>query len=133
VSVLSLFMTSCKNDSPKIATTEVVVTKDTMAVVETTSFLKDAIIGDWIINDEYQAGFRLKVDGAAESINSATLPYSKWELNGDLLQLHGLSIGNGNGKGDPIIDSLYIIALTKNELKVAMGSKESPVTIYVRK
>ena len=54
-------------------------------------------------------------------------------MNQNLLQLHGLSIGNGNGKGDSIIDSLYILSLTDKELKVRMGSKDTPETIYVKK
>nr|WP_315148712.1 lipocalin family protein [uncultured Flavobacterium sp.] len=133
VIVLSLIMTSCKNEPQKATSTEATVAKDTTAVVEETSFSKDNLVGDWIIDDEYKAGFKLKADGTAESINMATLPYSKWELSGDLLQLHGLSIGNGNGKGDPIIDSLYISSLTPKELKVKMGSKDAPETIYVKK
>lgn len=133
VFVLSLIMTSCKNDSQKDNGTESTITKDTTAVVKETSFSKDDLVGDWIIDDEYKAGFRLKANGTAESINMATLPYSKWELSQDLLQLHGLSVGNGNGKGDPIIDSLYISSLTNKELKVKMGSKDAPETIYIKK
>ncbi len=131
--VLSLVMTSCKNDSQKDNSTESTITKDTTAVVKETSFSKDDLVGDWIIDDEFKAGFRLKADGTAESLNMATLPYSKWELREDLLQLHGLSIGNGNGKGDAIIDSLYISSLTSKELKIKMGSKDAPEKIYVKK
>lgn len=131
--LLSLIITSCKNDSQKANNSETSIAKDTTALVKDTSFSKDNLVGDWIIDDEYKAGFKLKADGSAESINMATLPYSKWELSGDLLQLHGLSVGNGNGKGDPIIDSLYISSLTAKELKVKMGSKDAPETIYIKK
>ena len=131
--VLSLIMASCKNDSQKVNGEKITITKDTTTVVKENSFSKDDLVGDWIIDDEYKAGFRLKADGTAESINMATLPYSKWDLNQNLLQLHGLSIGNGNGKGDSIIDSLYILSLTDKELKVRMGSKDTPETIYVKK
>lgn len=58
-------------------------------------------IGEWTIpdpiNPDARMGIRIMVEGAAESINMATLVYSSWELKGPEGQLiiHGQSIGSG--------------------------------------
>ena len=58
-------------------------------------------VGKWTMPDpiasEGVMGVEIMVEGAARSINMATLPYASWELQGEpgKLILHGQSIGNG--------------------------------------
>lgn len=58
-------------------------------------------IGSWTMPDpidpDGKMGVEIKVEGAASSINMATLVYSSWELAGTENQiiLHAKSIGNG--------------------------------------
>lgn len=59
-------------------------------------------IGSWTMPDplnpdSLKMGVQLMVEGAAQSINMATLPYSNWELQGEAgkVILKGQSIGNG--------------------------------------
>lgn len=79
----------------------------------TLTSLKDFVIGDWteVIsgNPSSFQGFSLKKDGTAHSINTATLQYSKWEIDKDKLTLFGKSIGNGQSidfKEVYVIDAL---------------------------
>ena len=58
-------------------------------------------VGTWTMPDpiapEGVMGVEIMVEGAARSINMATLPYVSWEVQGEpgKLILHGQSIGNG--------------------------------------
>ena len=58
-------------------------------------------VGNWTMPDPIDPdgvmGIRIMVEGEAQSINMATLPYVSWELQGEpgKLILHGQSIGNG--------------------------------------
>lgn len=58
-------------------------------------------VGTWTmpdpINPEAVMGIELMVEGVAQSINMATLPYTSWELQGEAgkVILKGQSIGNG--------------------------------------
>ena len=58
-------------------------------------------IGKWGCPDPLDSnkkmGVELKADGVAASVNMATLPYTRWELQGQpgKLILYGKSIGNG--------------------------------------
>lgn len=58
------------------------------------------LVGSWIqtypvVPDGITQGFRLLENGAAESINMATLVYESWKVQGNELTLSGHSIGNG--------------------------------------
>jgi hypothetical protein len=61
----------------------------------------DNAIGRWTmadpINKTQRMGVELSINGVAKSINMATLPYTRWELQGKpgRLILFGQSIGNG--------------------------------------
>jgi hypothetical protein len=122
VLVSSLFLISCKKDikNEQNKNSAPTASLDSVAIStgKESKFSTTELIGSWIIDDQYQAGFKLKENGIAESINMATLPYSKWELKDNLLVMYGLSIGNGNGNGDQIVDSLYIQSVTKQELRL---------------
>lgn len=59
-------------------------------------------VGSWtmpdpLAPDSLKMGVELMIEGKAQSINMATLPYSSWELQGEpgRIILHGQSIGNG--------------------------------------
>ena len=57
------------------------------------------IPGTWLqpipgMKDKTQ-GFTLNDDGTAQSVNMATLQYTTWRRDGDILTLTGRSIGNG--------------------------------------
>ena len=120
--ISSLFLISCKkdikNEQNKNSATTASLDSVAISTGKESKFSTTELIGSWIIDDQYQAGFKLKENGIAESINMATLPYSKWELKDNLLVMYGLSIGNGNGNGDQIVDSLYIQSVTKQELRL---------------
>src|SRR6478736_6143813 len=89
--VSSLVLISCKKE---VKTDESQVSTDSKSISsKENSFSKKDLIGDWITG-EYSDGFRLNEDGTAQSINSATLRYSKWILKDSLLLLDNLSIGN---------------------------------------
>ena len=131
--VSSLFLISCKkeikeeqnqNSVPTPSLDSVGISAGKESKISTTE-----LIGSWIIDDQYQAGFKL--NGIAESINMATLPYSKWELKDNLLLLHGLSIGNGNGNGDQITDSLHVQSVTGQELRLKNNSTKRNL-VYVK-
>ena len=133
--VSSLFLISCKkeikeeqnqNSVPTPSLDSVGVSTGKESKISTTE-----LIGSWIIDDQYQAGFKLKENGIAESINMATLPYSKWELKDNLLLLHGLSIGNGNGNGDQIVDSLHVQSVTGQELRLK-NNRTKRNLVYVK-
>lgn len=73
----------------------------TLATKVTTDPTYFAAVGDWTmpdpINDSLRMGVKIMVEGAAESINMATMPYTSWELQGEAnkILLKGQSIGNG--------------------------------------
>lgn len=72
-----------------------------MATKITGSADYDNAIGKWTtpdpINKNKKMGVEIAVSGVAKSINMATLPYTRWELQGKpgKLILFGQSIGNG--------------------------------------
>ena len=131
--VSSLFLISCKKEIKEEQNQNSVPTPslDSVGISagKESKFSTTELIGSWIIDDQYQAGFKL--NGIAESINMATLPYSKWELKDNLLLLHGLSIGNGNGNGDQIVDSLHVQSVTGQELRLK-NNRTKRNLVYVK-
>ena len=61
-------------------------------------------VGRWVmpdpINPEEVMGVELMVEGAAQSINMATLRYSSWELQGEAGKIY--LKGESEGSGEPI-------------------------------
>lgn len=66
-----------------------------------------------------QQGVTLKADGSASSVNMATLKYEKWEKQGDLLLLSGVSIGNRQQAA--FTDTLTVRKLTQDSLILQKG------------
>lgn len=73
----------------------------TPATKVTTDATYSQAVGKWTMADPIDStavmGVDLMVEGAAQSINMATLPYNSWELQGEpgKVILKGQSIGNG--------------------------------------
>lgn len=65
-------------------------------------------------------GFSLEKDGAAHSINMATLVYDSWKYSGNKLILTGKSIGNG--ATSDFSETWNIEKVTKDSLVVMRGN-----------
>ncbi len=76
------------------------------------------LLGNWIevmpVNLDITEGITLKEGGEAESIGMATLLYSKWKKENDILILWGKSIGNG--QTIDFSDTLSIAKITPDSL-----------------
>lgn len=89
--------------------------KVTAATKVTTDATYSDAVGIWTMPDPINPGgvmgIELMVEGAAQSINMATLPYSSWELQGEAgkVILKGQSIGN-----DQTIDVTQTGVIAKN-------------------
>lgn len=86
-----------------------------------------AIEGAWVepvpgMADKVQ-GILIEKDGRASSINMATLQYTSWSQDGDLIILNGRSIGNG--QTIEFSDTLEIRELTRETL-VLKGRSDVP-------
>lgn len=61
-------------------------------------------VGEWTmpdpINDSLRMGVKLMVEGAAQSVNMATMTYKNWELQGEAGKI--LLKGTSEGSGEPI-------------------------------
>jgi hypothetical protein len=86
--------------------------------IESNHFLKEQFVGAWIqpnpINSKEVQGFSLLENGAAKSINMATLQYEKWWLDNDELFFIAKSIGNHQQSVDTL--QYKIIKLDTNNL-----------------
>lgn len=72
-------------------------------------------------------GFVLHGGDSASSVNTATLVYDRWKLDGDRLILRGRSIGNG--QTIRFTDTLRVVRFTPDTLVVGDGAYQ---TTYVR-
>lgn len=78
---------------------------------------KDMLVGSWlkpIVGLEGEDGFKLEEDGAAASINSATLLYKSWKRVDDKVIMEMESIGNGQTIVST--DTMGIVKLNQDSL-----------------
>ena len=89
------------------------------------------ITGEWVEPvpgmEDMKQGFKLDEGGVATSINMATLRYTGWRQDGDLLILTGESIGNHQTIS--FTDTMQICKHTKDSLVLKSGNSER---IYTR-
>lgn len=67
-------------------------------------------------------GFTLCADGTAESVGMATLRLERWSVRGDVLTLHGVSIGNAISF--PFSEEYEILELGERTLRLRQGRLE---------
>ena len=67
-------------------------------------------------------GFTLRADGTAESVGMATLRLERWSVRGDVLTLHGVSIGNAISF--PFSEEYEILELGERTLRLRQGRLE---------
>ncbi len=79
----------------------------------------DKLIGSWKDTSEAGLDILLLEDGSAKSLNSETLLYTKWKLNGNQLTLTSKSIGNGISFVDD--ETFVIIQLDDKSLALQKG------------
>jgi len=90
-------------------------------------------IGKWTTPDPIdktkKMGVELEVNGKAQSINMASLPYSSWELQGKpgKLLLIGKSIGNGG-----TYDEKTVVTIYKNKKGKWMMKDDSSAMVYTK-
>ena len=96
---------------------------------------QDNLTGSWlevgpIPGQDLHAGFELRDDGSAASINAATLRYRNWSLAGDRLTLQEISIGNGATSEAPV--AYRVLSLTLDGNQLALISDDGAVSKYRR-
>ena len=88
-----------------------------------TKFDAKELTGIWVQQVPGMAivqGMELNEDGTARSVNTATLQYDSWKLDGENLILNGKSIGNGVTSG--FSDTLGIVKVTADSLVLMKGN-----------
>ncbi len=90
-------------------------------------------VGSWIMPDPIDSmkvmGVELEVEGAAKSINMATLVYTGWELQGEAnkILLKGQSIGNGQ-----TIDFTEVALISKSDEGKMILTIDGTATVYTK-
>ncbi len=87
------------------------------------------LVGPWMLSTG-EWGFNLFDDGTASSINSATLIYQKWRVEGGQLCLTARSLGNRTQSVEEEC-SPYETQGTKGDAKIIL-TNNSRITIYRR-
>lgn len=94
--------------------------------------MESKLIGTWLQPvpgiENQQQGIIFYKDGSASSVNMRTLVYESWKQDGDILQLRGKSIGNG--QTFEIEEEFIIRQLDGRHLVLQLGDM---VVTYTRK
>ena len=115
-----LIMVSCK-DNAQQHTVSTKVRAPTLAS-------KELLIGSWLDTSASALHFTLLKDGTARSDNMATLLYTHWKLDNNLLTLRATSIGNGT---ESTSDEIYTIkSLTAHKMILL---QENIKLVFVKK
>jgi hypothetical protein len=116
ISLMAL-LTACKKTEDKQIQEN---SNEPTKMVESSHFSKEQLVGDWVqpnpINSKEVQGFSLLENGAAQSINMATLLYEKWWMDNDELFLVAKSIGNRQQSVDTL--AYKIIKLDNSSLSI---------------
>jgi hypothetical protein len=90
VLVSGLFLISCKNSDNKSDESST----DQQQTEQKSTFDTSNLVGSWVEQSGKALHFTLYADGSAQSDNSATLLYQKWNVKDNQLSLVSKSIGN---------------------------------------
>lgn len=93
---------------------------------------QDSMVGSWVFEEGagVDSGFELLEDGTALSINTATLRYRKWKLEGNTLELEVISIGNGTTSVETVKYSVQSLSFDKSTMELV--DPTGNITVYTR-
>lgn len=93
-------------------------------------------VGSWVmpdpLNPEEVMGVELMVEGAAKSINMATLRYTGWELQGEAGKIYLKGESEGSGEAIVFTETATLAKSADGTLTLTIGNEPGTGTVLVK-